>query len=91
MNVQPIGERVYPLPRPENTEPSLPFGLVVTVAHDLTVHGFPRVGSSDELRELEQALVRFLYHDGGYSRDVDGVPVMPVPEGVDGYAPTGRA
>jgi hypothetical protein len=35
--------------------------------------------------------VRFLYHDGGYSRDVDGVPVMPVPEGVDGYAPTGRA
>lgn len=91
MKVQPIGPRVYPLPRPQNTEPSLPFGLLVTVAHDLTVHGFPRVGSSDELHELEQALVAFLYHDGGYSRDVDGEVGVPVPEGVVGYAPTGRA
>ncbi|MGC5018994.1 hypothetical protein [Micromonospora sp. DT47] len=60
---QPTTKRNYPMPRPAD-DPRFTFGLVIDVSQALTERGYPQPTGAD-LAELQQALFRFLYREGG--------------------------
>lgn len=52
-------DRLYPMPAPDD-DPRFNFGLLYDTAKTLEAHGYP-APTGDDLVELQQALLRFLY------------------------------
>ncbi|RKN43109.1 hypothetical protein [Streptomyces hoynatensis] len=60
-----MSERAYPIRPVPSDDRRFTFGLAIEVAAVLERHGYPPVKSGEDLLELQQALFRFLYVEGG--------------------------
>jgi hypothetical protein len=63
-------DRSYPLPRVDH-DPRFTVGVSIDVAGVLVKHGYPEITSGADLRELQQALFRFLYEPLTSGREVE--------------------
>lgn len=73
----------YPLPRPAGNDPRFTFGLLLDVVKTIEAHGFPPVGNSGDLADLNLALYRFLYASDGRPAARDG----DQPQAARGHVP----